>query len=277
MRQDERAKRLYGAEGFDEFYRSQFGGRWASLKAALLGVGDPRMFDSGGKEPYFLDSASVRAAVSLPLAGAEKILDLCAAPGGKTVVLASLMEKGAALLANEKSPERRNRLFSTVRDCLPEEVSARVSVSCRDGAKMCLSAENSLNFDRILLDAPCSSERHVLSDPRHLSMWSPSRIRTLAVEQWSLLSSAWRMLAPGGFLLYSTCALVDAENDGVVSRLLKKFPDARFLPADIASDVSGFFQGNLPVPERTEFGSRILPDAQGGAGPLYFCLLRKIQ
>ena len=243
MKQKDRAKKLSGAEGFESYYAGLFGERWQKIKAAFSKSPDYVEWKAGGAESYFLDSASVRAAVSLPLSGAKKILDMCAAPGGKTLVLASNMDDDAILFSNERSPERKRRLDRTVQTCLSEEISSRVKTSCKDGAKLCLESQNL--FDRILLDAPCSSERHVLADPKYLSEWSPSRIKTLSVSQWALLSSAWRILAPGGFMVYSTCALSPDENDKVISKLLKKFDDVEILEPKISLEYKKFIPFNF--------------------------------
>ena len=274
MKQKDRNKKLSGAEGFEAYYSNLFDGRWQSIKESFSLEPDYAEWKAGGEKSYFLDSASVRAAVSLPLENAMDILDLCAAPGGKTLVLASNMNSEANLLSNERSPERKNRLANTVRDCLPPEIQERVTVICKDGAQMCLKNEE--KFDAILLDAPCSSERHVLADPKYLSEWSPSRIKTLSMAQWALLSSAWRMLRPEGYLLYSTCALSPDENDNVVAKLLKKFDNAKLCEPKISLNYKNFTQSELPEYEKTEFGAHVLPDKAGGAGPLYFCLLQKI-
>lgn len=274
MKQKDRNKKLSGAEGFEAYYSNLFDERWQSIKESFSLEPDYAEWKAGGEKSYFLDSASVRAAVSLPLENAMDILDLCAAPGGKTLVLASNMNSEANLLSNERSPERKNRLVNTVRDCLPPEIQERVTVICKDGAQMCLKNEE--KFDAILLDAPCSSERHVLADPKYLSDWSPSRIKTLSMAQWALLSSAWRMLRPEGYLLYSTCALSPDENDNVVAKLLKKFDNAKLCEPKISLNYKNFTQSELPEYEKTEFGAHVLPDKAGGAGPLYFCLLQKI-
>ena len=274
MKQKDRNKKLSGAEGFEAYYSNLFDERWQSIKESFSLEPDYAEWKVGGEKSYFLDSASVRAAVSLPLENAMDILDLCAAPGGKTLVLASNMNSEANLLSNERSPERKNRLANTVRDCLPPEIQERVTVICKDGAQMCLKNEE--KFDAILLDAPCSSERHVLADPKYLSEWSPSRLKTLSMAQWALLSSAWRMLRPEGYLLYSTCALSPDENDNVVAKLLKKFDNAKLCEPKISLNYKNFTQSELPEYEKTEFGAHVLPDKAGGAGPLYFCLLQKI-
>jgi 16S rRNA C967 or C1407 C5-methylase (RsmB/RsmF family) len=279
VKQNSTEKKLRGEQGFNEYYFQIFGNRWDALKKALAQEPQYAEWSAGGTESYFLDSGSVLAALSLPLSGAQKILDMCAAPGGKTLVIASMMEQNATLVSNERSPERKQRLSRVVASCLSQEVQGRVSVTCSDAAKLCLRQTET--YDRILLDAPCSSERHVLADNKYLSEWSPSRIKTLAMEQWALLSSAWRLLMPGGYILYSTCALTPAENDLVVGRLAHKFPQAlvqRIEPEMTlkTSEYVQFCKSALPSSEQTAYGRHVLPDTQNGAGPLYFSLIQKM-
>jgi 16S rRNA C967 or C1407 C5-methylase (RsmB/RsmF family) len=84
------------------------------------------------------------------------------------------------------------------------------------------------------------------------------------------------MLNDGGVLVYATCALHPDENDGVVNRLLKKFPQARLMPKnEIPLRANDFFAGGLPVPEKTETGYQILPDTAYGAGPMFFACISK--
>ena len=167
------------------------------------------------------------------------------------------------------------RLSRVADEHLPDDIRQRVQVICSDGAKLCLKPQN--QFDRILLDAPCSSERHVLSAPTYLEQWSPARIKSLAIAQWALLSSAYRMIRPDGYILYATCALSPEENDKVVSRLEKKFCDVEYisqLPL-VPCNLGDFYAGELPEPEKTEKGFHVLPDKAKGAGPLYFALIHK--
>ncbi len=273
MKQKDKNKKNSGAPAFEEYYSKLFGDRWAVLKKSLYGEADKVEYNAGGQESYFLDSASVRAACSLPLKNAETILDMCAAPGGKTIVLASSMEQSATLLSNERSADRKTRLLHSVQNCLSEAVQKNVTVICKDGATLCLSKNN--QFDRILLDAPCSSERHVLLDENYLKDWTPSRIRTLSMAQWALLSSAWRMLKSGGYMVYSTCALNPEENDNQIKKLLKKFDDVEVCDGEIQFSVEKFCKVKLPEGEKTEYGRHVLPDTASGAGPLYFSLLHK--
>ena len=268
--------KLKGAEGFEQYYHALFTHRWPVLKEALLQEASPVAWQTDSNlPPYYLDAASIRAAVSLPLEGAETLLDLCAAPGGKTLVISSLMETDATLLSNERSRERLSRLIRVADQHMTEGVRKRVAICGKDGATLCKNPAN--HFDRILLDAPCSSERHVLTSPQYLEQWSPARIKTLAMAQWALLSSAYRMLNPDGYLLYATCALSPEENDKVVARLKSKFPDVEFVQdlPPVPAKVSQFCQAPLPEPETTEFGFHVLPDTAGGTGPLYFSLIHK--
>jgi len=279
MKQKSGKEKLSGPEGFELYYRELYGQRWDSLKKAFEGEGDSVEYHvTGAEKSYFLDSASVLAALSLPLKGAENILDLCAAPGGKTLVLASRMPEDASLSSNERSPERKHRLATVVETCLPPEISERVKTSCSDGATWC--TRQSECFDRILLDAPCSSERHVLADPKYLNTWSPSRIKTVATEQWALLSSAYRLLQVQGIMLYSTCALCPQENDEMIERLYKKFNkdgDAFSLlePEPELPEISAFCNIKLPGFEKTKYGYMILPDKEEGAGPIFFSIIKK--
>ena len=273
-------EKLFGAQGFEEYYGQLYGDRWQTLKEAFAGEGSAVEYHvSGAEQSYFLDSASVLAALCLPLENATDLLDLCAAPGGKTLVLASRMNPEAKLSSNERSPERKHRLSTVVQTCLPPEISERVITSCSDGATWC--TRQSECFDRILLDAPCSSERHVIADPKYLNTWSPSRIKTVATEQWALLSSAYRLLRPEGILLYSTCALCPQENDGMIERLYKKYNKdgsafSLLEPKPDLSEVSSFATALvLPGFEKTNYGYMIMPDKQNGAGPIFFSIIKK--
>jgi 16S rRNA (cytosine1407-C5)-methyltransferase len=225
------------------------------------------------KAPYFLDYASVLAARSLRLPGGTGyggtddgteggsggiILDACAAPGGKSLVLAAALPEGLRLLSNELSGDRRRRLAEVLDGRLDEKKRARVTVSGFDAAAQGRRKSERGRFAGILLDAPCSSEAHVLKDPKALAAWTPARPRFLARRQWALLSSAFLLLKAGGSLVYATCALTPEENDGVARRLFEKYRD------EAALDPPDFSEG-----EATEFGRLILPDRSGGYGPLY--------
>lgn len=272
------SKKEKGLFVFDAYYSDLFGARWPQLKESLLvenkGVG----ICHSGYPSYYLDSGSVAAACALPLHNAASVLDLCAAPGGKTLVLSKRLNEHTTLVANELSSERRTRLIRVVSEHIPEHIKDRITVTPFDGSVMYKRYKDS--FDAVLLDAPCSSERHVLASPSHVAQWTKARIRNLSYTQWSLLSAAFLMLKDGGYVLYSTCALSPDENDGVISKLLKKYTNAciEHIDADILLKGVERITGEETAlkPERTNYGLHILPDTSNGSGPLFFCLVKKV-
>lgn len=249
---------------FFDYYENLFGERWPSLLEALKGEGSPMELHFGENlEPYYLDEASVFAARALDVAPGMDVLDMCAAPGGKSLVIASTLKGEGSLQCNDRSPDRRVRLQRVLENSLPESWRTIINVTGYDGMKFGLHKKES--FDRILLDAPCSSDRHVLASPTHLAEWSSKRVKRLSVEQGALLASAVDALRPGGVVVYGTCALSPLENDKVVEKILKKRPSMRFEAID----------NLLPGADRTDFGVHILPDHSNGRGPIYCAKLRK--
>lgn len=249
-----------GAEAFSGYYRNLFGDRWDTLRDALHHEA-PRV--AWGDPPYYLDPASVAAARLLPLG--QRNLDLCAAPGGKALILARRMAPEAQLTTNERSRARRARLLRVLEEHLPHATRERITVTGHDAARWGIYEPDS--YDAVLVDVPCSSERHVLAAPAELERWSPSRVSRLAVQQFAILAAAIDSTRPGGAVLYSTCALTPEENDGIVARALKRRADR------IALDV--IQPRELDCGEPTEYGIHILPDRCDGAGPMYIARLRR--
>jgi 16S rRNA (cytosine1407-C5)-methyltransferase len=253
-----------GGEAFDRYYKNLYGPRWETLRRALLAPPAAGEYREGLTAPYRLDRASVLAARSLILPHEGLVLDACAAPGGKSLVIASLMGEGVRLLANELSGERRRRLTEALDGHLDREKRARVSVSGFDAAKAAGRKSELERFAGVLLDAPCSSERHVIRSETALARWTEARPRFLARRQWSLLSAAFLLAKTGASLVYATCALSPEENDGVAARLLEKYGDR------VSPDEPDFPEG-----EKTRFGRLILPDQWEGMGPMYVARFRK--
>ncbi len=276
-----------GEAEFNEFFSERFASRWPGLRDALLAQGDSHGYADGLMQPYFMDSASVCAARIFCAAvlcafppeegdAPAQILDACAAPGGKTLVTASMLSgvyPGARILANELSSDRRRRLVDVLNLHLPEAARAMVTVSGFDAAAAGGRKSEHGRFSAILLDAPCSSERHVVADPKALGQWTKARVKNLAQRQWALLSSAFLLLAPGGVLVYATCALSAEENDGPVLRLRKKYGDAVGLSLPEPADEDSAHLAALA--EKTGCGIQFLPDACHGAGPLYVSCINK--
>lgn len=179
-----------------------------------------------GKHPYhaaglyYIQEPSAMSAVELlnPQPG-ETILDLAAAPGGKTSHIASKMMGRGLLVSNEIHPERARILAENVErmgimntvvtSAAPDQLSRRF-VAC---------------FDRIMLDAPCSGEGMFRKDAAAIEEWSPEHVDLCVARQWDIVQEAYRMLKPGGTLAYSTCTFNTAENEEMIERTLSQYPD----------------------------------------------------
>ena len=172
-------------------------------------------------------------------------------------------------LANDKSAKRRAGLERMLERYLGG-ADAAIRVTGADATRPDV-AEWPSHFDRILVDAPCSSERHIMQAPR--TPWTPSRLSRDADVQLRLLRAAASRLAPGGVLVYATCSLAPTENDEVVDRVLAECPlelhDA--MTAGHLADAAAV--PLLAGAERTRRGAIVLPDAGGGAGPLFWAVL----
>lgn len=250
---------------FFDYFEEVYADRWPALLESLKGEGCATELRFGdGLEPYFLDEASVFAANALGVEPGMDVLDMCAAPGGKSLVIASMLKGEGSLQCNDRSPDRRLRLQHVLENSLPESWRSIIKVTGYDGVKFGMHKKEC--YDRILLDAPCSSDRHVLNSPSHLEVWSVKRVKRLAVEQGSLLASAVDALRPGGELIYGTCALSPLENDAVVAKILKKRKMMEFVRIEALPEGA----------DRTEFGVHILPDKAHGCGPIYCAKLRKV-
>lgn len=182
--------------------------------------------DAPGKHPYheaglyYIQEPSAMAVGEIVDAKpGEKILDLCAAPGGKTTHIASKMNQKGLLLANEIHPTRAKILSENV-----ERMGIKNTVVTNETPEH-LSKRFPNYFDRILVDAPCSGEGMFRKNPKACLHWSVENVRFCAKRQLDILKSAEKMLRPGGTLVYSTCTFSPEENEGVISDFLKLYPN----------------------------------------------------
>lgn len=147
------------------------------------------------------------------LPAGARLLDLCAAPGGKTTLYASLVGDDGLVVANEIDRRRAAVLADNVR----KWGTGNVVVTCGDAARAgCLEGW----FDVVTVDAPCSGEGMFRKDPAAREEWSEANVRLCAARQDEILREAWRALKPGGVLLYSTCTFNRDEDEGSLERML---------------------------------------------------------
>lgn len=147
------------------------------------------------------------------LPAGARVLDLCAAPGGKTTLYASLVGREGLVVANEIDRRRASVLADNVR----KWGTGNVAVTCCDAASL---GRFEAWFDAVTVDAPCSGEGMFRKDPAAREEWSGANVRLCAARQDEILREAWRALKPGGVLLYSTCTFNREEDEGSLERML---------------------------------------------------------
>ena len=147
-----------------------------------------------------------------------RVLDLCAAPGGKSGGIAARLAGQGLLVANEVVPGRAK----TLRFTLERLGVANGVVTCARPDVLCEALPG--YFHRVLVDAPCSGEGMFRKDPAAVAAWSPQHVAACAKRQQAILGSAAQAVTPGGLLVYSTCTFSQEENQGVVEDFLKRHP-----------------------------------------------------
>lgn len=174
---------------------------------------------------YLQEPSSMSVVSALDPQPGMKILDLCAAPGGKSTMAAARLDGKGLIVCNEIIPSRANVLLSNIERCGVRNAV----VTSENPAALCPKFPGF--FDRVLVDAPCSGEGMFRREKEAVSQWSPESAISCAARQIQILSSAAASVAPGGILVYSTCTFSPEENEGVVERFLTQNPD--FEPEEI--------------------------------------------
>lgn len=142
-----------------------------------------------------------------------RVLDSCAAPGGKTTAVIDTLPDGSLMVANEYVPSRA----AVLRENIIKWASPSYIVTRGDTAAFRKLRDA---FDIIVADVPCSGEGMMRKDPDAVAQWSPGLIRECVSRQWEIVSNLWPSLKPGGWLIYSTCTFNRSENEEMVSRII---------------------------------------------------------
>ena len=206
------------------------------------------------------DESAQLAAPLLALQPGERLLDACAAPGGKTAHLLEQQPDVAAAVAVDTNAERMHLAEENLKR-LGLYAAGRVHLHCADAAQP-KDWWDGQPFDRILLDTPCSATGVLRRNPDIRYLRRAGDIPAFAKRQRALLDALWGCLKSGGLLLYVTCSLLPEENEGVVTAFLSEHGDAEHTPIEADWGEPG------------TFGRTALPTAGGGDG-LYFARLRR--
>lgn len=208
-------------------------------------------------------------AARLPVRPGDRVLDLCAAPGGKATELAFRLRGKGILTANEISASRGKALLKNV------ELMGAANVLITNEKPGALSRVFGEYFDKILVDAPCSGEGMFRKEPEVIKSWDPNRPAYFAKLQENIVDEAVKMLKPGGLMMYSTCTFSKEENEGTVSGLLLRHPEMELCPIQpwegFSSGVPDWGDGN-PQLERCV---RIWPHRMEGKAISWRCCAKR--
>ncbi len=233
----------------------------------------PNEIKSFGNHPlhhagaYYIQEPSAASAVEImDIKEGDRVLDLCAAPGGKTTQIAAKLNGEGLIWSNEYVKSRTTSLISNIErmgiknavvsNTHPEELCERLSGF----------------FNKILVDAPCSGEGMFRKEPEALLNWSVENSKTCGERQLGILNSAKKALRKGGILCYSTCTFSYFENEEVIDRFLSENPDFELIDMPFSFGTAGFtkYAPNTPDIIKTR---HIFPQ-DGGEGH-YIALMRK--
>lgn len=232
---------------------------------------------SPAKHPYYFagmyylqEPSAMTPANLLPIEPGERVLDLCAAPGGKATELGAKLNHQGLLVANDISNSRAKALLKNI------ELFGIPNVLVTSEPPEKLAEKFPAFFDKILIDAPCSGEGMFRKNPGMMKDWETYGPKHYSELQRSIVPHALRMLKPGGMLLYSTCTFSPEENEGSVKYMMELDPDLEIV--EIPNRYEGFAPGR---PELIEDGTkdlkkcvRIWPHKMNGEGH-FIALLRK--
>lgn len=250
-------------------YRARLEAQGATIKASMfddealwldeaLDVAELPGFTAG--EASVQDAAAQLAARLTAARSGERVLDACAAPGGKTGHLLELAPELAELVAVDISHDRLQRVAENL-----ERLKMRATLVAADAAATAQWFDGRL-FDRILLDAPCSGTGVIRRHPDIKLLRRATDVAPLAARQLQLLRALWPLLAPGGRLVYASCSVLRAETTAVVEEFLDAHPQAR--------DVTSYALAPYGFAVQGEAGFRI-PTGTGGMDGFYYACIDK--
>ena len=182
---------------------------------------------------YYIQEPSAMAPVSyMDVREEERILDLCAAPGGKSTQIAGRMKGTGLLVCNEIHPTRAKILSENI------ERMGIANALVTNETPQRLSQRFPNFFDKILVDAPCSGEGMFRKNPEAIEEWSPEAVLLCARRQDEILDCANQMLRPGGRMVYSTCTFAPEEDEGAILRFLIRHPEYHVLEMPLSEGMT---------------------------------------
>ena len=207
---------------------------------------------------YIQDLSSCMAVDALDIAPGQVVLDVAAAPGGKTTFMAQKMDNRGAIIALEPNARRARSMSFNLARC-------GVYNTCIFKTDGLYAGKFEMKFDRVLLDAPCSCEGVIAKDPTRKSSHTPEDVDYCSKIQERLIEAAASCVKPGGIMVYSTCSFAPEENEMVVDRLLRKFGNITLEPVAYGSSGLAKF-GDLKFDGQLKYAHRLYPHLHDTTG-----------
>lgn len=205
---------------------------------------------------YYMQEPSAGSAVEvLAPSGSDKVLDLCAAPGGKSTQIAGRLQEDGLLVANEYISSRAQILLSNI-----ERMGVSNAIITNASTNQIAAALPNY-FDKVLVDAPCSGEGMFRKEEQARTEWSLAHVASCAVRQLPILEDGFACLRPGGTLVYSTCTFAMEENEALIAAFLSKYPNAILADANVS-----FGRQGIPYPGIDHTLVRRVYPMDGGEG-----------
>lgn len=217
---------------------------------------------------YIQEPSAMSPGAYLPIVPGDRVLDLCAAPGGKSTQIAARMQGKGVLVSNDISASRAKALLKNL-----ENFGARQAIVTSETSEK-LASKWPGYFDKILIDAPCSGEGMFRKNETAVKSWENYGVDYCMKLQETILEDAATMLKPDGMLLYSTCTFSPEENEGMIGAFLKKHSDFKVVPL---LPVGGIQEGKpewIDAPASLKGALRLWPHHIEGEGH-FVCLLKR--
>ncbi|MBP3888223.1 MAG: RsmB/NOP family class I SAM-dependent RNA methyltransferase [Cellulosilyticum sp.] len=217
---------------------------------------------------YIQEPSAMSPGAYLPIEPGDKVLDLCAAPGGKSTQIAARMQQEGVLVSNDISASRAKALLKNL-----ENFGSRISIVTSETSEH-LASKWPGYFDKILIDAPCSGEGMFRKDEGAIKSWETHGVEHCANLQRIILEDAATMLKPDGMILYSTCTFSPEENEGMIDEFLKKHPDFKVVPLEPVGGIQHGRPEFMDSDPQLAGALRLWPHHVEGEGH-FVCLLQR--
>ena len=232
-------------------------------------------YEKPGKHPYYFsglyyiqEPSAMSPGAYLPIEPGDRVLDLCAAPGGKSTQIAARMKQEGVLVSNDISASRVKALLKNL-----ENFGVRNAIVTSETSDR-LASKWPGYFDKILIDAPCSGEGMFRKNENATKSWEAYGVQHCANLQRGILEDAVQLLKSNGMILYSTCTFSPEENEGMISEFLEKHPDFKVVPL---TPVGGIQHGRpefIDADPQLSGSLRLWPHHLEGEGH-FVCLLQR--